>query len=92
MAEQIVPPTSDHPRAFGLLPSVALQNSTSLDCRDLIDLKSQHVFSIIQAVRALLRADPGYPVDSLLENAEYAVCALIDAADALGHLERRSAD
>lgn len=84
MAEQIVPTTEEHTEvSFGLLPGVALTNPSALDCADLINAKAGQALAVTQATRALLRADPTYPVDGLLESIEYALAAIVDVAIAI---------
>jgi hypothetical protein len=68
---------------FGLLPGVALHNPTALDSADIINAKADQAIAVIQATRALLRADPSYPVDGLLDSAEYALAAILDVAKAI---------
>lgn len=84
MAENILSgsdKTNHH--AFGLLPGVAIQGATILDCADIINAKAAHAQAVIEAARELLRIDPGYPVDELLESAVYALAAIHDASEAL---------
>ena len=84
MAAQIVPtPQELTGVSFGLLPGVTLSNPSTLDCADLINAKADQARAVIQATRALLRADPGYPVDGLLDSVEYALAAILDVARAM---------